>query len=324
MTSRPSRLALALQQAAIEQPSSVAAFNVEDVLPAFSPDTVSIEQSFRPPYDRLQALGYRVETQLAGRFEIALVSLPRAKAAARDLVARAAAVTEGLVFVDGQKTDGIDSLYTALRKKTEVAGTLTKAHGRCFWFQGGVDLSDWRAAPLHPAPGFQTRAGVFSADKVDRGSVLLAEAFGHTLKGRVADLGAGWGFLSAQALRSEAVTHLDGVEADHRAVACAQLNVADPRAQFHWADATLWEVEPYDAVVMNPPFHTGRDGDPGLGQAFIQRAAHLLKPGGVLWMVANRHLPYEDTLKARFARYEEVAGDGGFKVFRASRPRSRG
>ena len=74
-------------------------------------------------------------------------------------------------------------------------------------------------------------------------------------------------------------------------------------------------------VVMNPPFHTSRSADPTLGQGFIASAARNLTRNGSLWMVANRHLPYEATLSEVFARVEEVAGDNRFKVFHASRPR---
>jgi 16S rRNA (guanine1207-N2)-methyltransferase len=75
-----------------------------------------------------------------------------------------------------------------------------------------------------------------------------------------------------------------------------------------------------DAVVMNPPFHTGRAADPDIGRGFIASAAKLLTPRGQLWMVANRHLPYEATLSERFAKVSEVAGDGRFKVLQAERP----
>ena len=51
---------------------------------------------------------------------------------------------------------------------------------------------------------------------------------------------------------------------------------------------------------MNPPFHDGGTEDQALGQAFIRRAAEALRPGGTLWLVANRHLPYEATLSAAF------------------------
>ncbi len=98
---------------------------------------------------------------------------------------------------------------------------------------------------------------------------------------------------------------LDLVEADHDALDCARRNLDDPRARFHWADATTWtpETRP-DAVVTNPPFHVGRAADPSLGRAFIAAAARILAPSGSLWLVANRHLPYEATLTDHFARIE--------------------
>ena len=74
-------------------------------------------------------------------------------------------------------------------------------------------------------------------------------------------------------------------------------------------------------VIMNPPFHTSRSADPGLGQGFITSAARNLTRNGQLWMVANRHLPYEATLAEAFTKVEEVAGNNRFKVFYASRPK---
>ena len=70
-------------------------------------------------------------------------------------------------------------------------------------------------------------------------------------------------------------------------------------------------------VVSNPPFHDGGAEDTRLGQAFIRKAAGLLKKGGVLWIVANRHLPYEAELKDAFKRVDMIADSGGYKVFEA-------
>ncbi len=118
-----------------------------------------------------------------------------------------------------------------------------------------------------------------------------------------------------------ASTSLDLVEADHAALTCAEANITDPRAQFHWADATVFRPERrYQGIVTNPPFHTGRAGDPALGQAFIRAAADMLTPEGTLWLVANRHLPYEKALSEHFREVAELGGDGGFKVLCAQRP----
>jgi 16S rRNA (guanine1207-N2)-methyltransferase len=137
----------------------------------------------------------------------------------------------------------------------------------------------------------------------------------------VADLGAGWGFLSAHILTRDTVGAVHLVEAEHIALECARRNVGDARAVFHWADATRWAAPArIDTVVMNPPFHVSRAADPALGQAFVQSAARLLDPKGHLWMVANRHLPYEQVLHDRFANVVEVAEDARFKLFHAMRP----
>ncbi len=74
---------------------------------------------------------------------------------------------------------------------------------------------------------------------------------------------------------------------------------------------------------MNPPFHTSRNADPALGQAFIAAAARVLKPSGHLWIVANRHLPYEATLAEQFAEVAEVGGDGRFKICMRNAPLAR-
>ena len=141
------------------------------------------------------------------------------------------------------------------------------------------------------------------------------------LSGNVVDLGAGWGFLSAMLAKMPSVSKIDLVEADQVALNCAHRNVTDKRAHFHWADATNWSTENrVDAVVMNPPFHNGRASDPTLGKTFISAAARLLAPSGKLWMVANRHLPYETTLSEAFVSVSEVSGDSRFKIFRAERP----
>ena len=78
-----------------------------------------------------------------------------------------------------------------------------------------------------------------------------------------------------------------------------------------------------DHVISNPPFHTSRKADAALGAAFITQAARLLAPSGSLWLVANRHLPYEQTLDAAFAEVTPLPGPGAYKLIQARKPRQR-
>jgi 16S rRNA (guanine1207-N2)-methyltransferase len=291
-------------------------------------DRVLILHPMRPDFESYEAAGFTCLPGLSAvpegeKFAAAVVFLPRAKAEARLLVAQAAAVTSGPVLVDGGKTDGIDSVLKALRKLIDVSGPISKAHGKIFWFQGGnTALGDWMPQAINEVDGYVTAPGVFSADGIDPASALLAQSLPQKLGRVVVDLGAGWGYLSSQILTRTGVEELHLVEADHVALDCARRNVADPRAKFYWADARHWQASgPVNTVVMNPPFHAGRSAEPELGQAFIAAAAKMLTASGHLWMVANRHLPYETILGERFAAVSEVAGNNRFKVLHAQRPR---
>ena len=263
----------------------------------------------RPVHDYFESMGLTCRTAPEGRYDAAVVCVPRAKAEAHVLIAQACAVTDGPVVIDGQKTDGIDSIRKELRKRADVTEAINKAHGKLFWMTSSDNFADWAQGPALTDGGFWTAPGVFSADGIDPASEMLAAALPDKLGKQVADLGAGWGYLSA---------------AHHLALECAKRNVTDPRAQYHWADATPWAPSGrIDTVVMNPPFHTTRNADPSLGQAFVAAAARVLTPQGSLWMVANRHLPYETALDQQFARVEDMGGDGRFKLTRATKPRRR-
>jgi len=205
----------------------------------------------------------------------------------------------------------------------EVVETAKAHHRRCLAICPAGPLPELEEAIAAGAPRIVpgldawSQPGVFAWDRVDPGSALLAQALPE-LKGAGVDLGCGYGALATAALRSPAVTALRLVDLDRRAVDAARRNVADSRASFAWADArTLPETGDLDFVVTNPPFHDGGAEDRRLGQAFIRKAAGLLKKGGVLWLVANRHLPYEAELDAAFKRVRMVADAGGYKVFEA-------
>ena len=288
-------------------------------------DSIMIAQGYYPDFAAWSGAGYPV-TARAEPAEVAIVVVPKSKTLARGMIAAAASWAK-LVIVDGQKTEGIDSLFKDCRKRLGALPTLTKGHGRIFWFDGGDAFADWiTPPPAMGAHGFVTTAGVFSEAAIDRGSKLLVDALPDKLPARMADIGAGWGYIASQVLTRDSVKALDLIEAEALSLDCARLNVTDPRAECHWADATQFLPKlPYDAIVMNPPFHTGRASEPQLGRAFIAQAARMLAGHGKLWMVANRHLPYEGALRDVFRNVDEVAGDGAFKVFFATRPiRQRG
>jgi 16S rRNA (guanine1207-N2)-methyltransferase len=325
---RSDRLSLALDTGAVTLPDAgpITVWNARDAsdLMALPRPRCHVVQGFYPDHQALAAAGIAVSATVPPGAVAGVVLLPRAKDHARALLAEAAATVApgGPVIVDGFKTDGVESLWRELRARgIAVSPPVSKAHGKCFAFPAGPGLEDWAAAPRAVEGGFVTLPGVFSADGPDRGSALLAAALPEYLPGYVVDLGAGWGYLARSVLACKGVKRLDLVEADHAALTCARQNVTDPRARFFWGDATAYRADGYaDHVVTNPPFHHGRDADPDLGAAFIGAAARMLGPQGVLWLVANRHLPYAGPLKSLFREVDEIGGDTVFRLTRASHP----
>jgi 16S rRNA (guanine1207-N2)-methyltransferase len=298
------------------------------------PGRLRCEQPFRPLHDALAGRGVAVAAQMAGPAALVVVNLGRSRVENLGQVARALALLPpgGRLVVNGAKTDGVDSLARQVGAVLDVEGAFAKAHGRVFWLTRPADLpaavADWAAAaaPARTPDGFLTAPGLFSPEGPDPGSRRLAEAFDATLRGRVADLGAGWGWLAHAALaRCPAIERIDLYEADARALDLARVNVPDRRAAFHWSDAAALGpgVPPYDGVITNPPFHAGRAAEPDVGRAFIAAAARILKPSGRFLMVANRQLPYESALDDAFGQWRRLSEDRRYKLFVGERPRRR-
>ena len=183
----------------------------------------------------------------------------------------------------------------------------------------GLDEAIAAGAPrIVPALGVWSQPGVFSWDRLDPGSARLLDLL-PPLTGRGADLGCGVGVLAGRLLASPNVDAITCIDIDRRAVECARRNLQDPRATVLWADVRrLAEgFSDFDFVVMNPPFHDGGTEDRELGVAFIRTAVRLLRRGGVCWLVANRHLPYEAALREAFASMDVRADAGGYKIVEA-------
>lgn len=265
----------------------------------------------------------------------------------------------GTILAAMPNTAGAARFEKELAKATGTITSLQKHKCRAFHAteNGGWDESvfaEWLALGGRrgiPGTSFVTEAGIFSSEHVDAGSLLLADHVPAHLQGKVADLGAGWGYLSAAIhRRCPKVKEIHLFEADARALACAMENIRQLREassepalaspvcyaeeieaegtlafpsldfHFHWHDVTTGLPDgPYDAIVMNPPFHTGQATDVDLGRAFIRVAADSLRRGGKLIMVANRQLPYEAVLESCNLAWRKIAEDKTFKILSADK-----
>ncbi|NVK33372.1 MAG: class I SAM-dependent methyltransferase [Rhodobacteraceae bacterium] len=319
----------------------------DGALKALSSHDVVCEQSFAPDRDSLKTAGYQVEAEFGCQtsedqasdaksmdFDLVMMLPPRQKQEARALMARAVSLVKngGIVLACTANTEGAKAHESDLKNLAGLSGNLSKNKCRVYWTAVQKDalnaslLDEWKLldAPRPILEGaFVSRPGIFAWDRVDVASKLLAAHIPQTLAGRGADLGCGFGYLSRVVLeRCPKVIAMDLYEAEKRALDLARENL---QAFSHsksltgiWSDVTRGIEGPYDFIVSNPPFHqTGKADRSDIGQAFIRSAARGLRTGGQLFMVANRHLPYEDTLKDVFGVFDMIADEGGYKVLKA-------
>jgi|TARA_R110002126_G_scaffold3263_1_gene18335 16S rRNA (guanine1207-N2)-methyltransferase len=171
---------------------------------------------------------------------------------------------------------------------------------------------------------FVSQLGLYGWNKADIGSQLLCNNLPDDLHGLGADFGCGYGLLSRHILdTSPKVRMLCLIDAEQRALSLAEKNIVGHAAKTRriWDDLCTPEHLPrnLDFVVMNPPFHNGKDAKSSLGVSFIKSAHQALKRYGQLYMVANAHLPYEHILDELFHKSEIIAKANGFKVIRAGK-----
>lgn len=300
------------------------------------------EQSFKPFAEALERSGLQVtDAPEEAAYDLVLLLPPRQRDEARALFARAVrhAAPGGTIVASMTNAEGARTGQGDLARLIGPLRSLSKHKCRVFWgtpSTASVDavlLQQWAALDdmRSIAEGaYVSRPGLFAWDRIDAASALLAAHLPTTLVGRVADLGAGYGYLAARVLETcPGVNAIDLYEAERRALDAAQINLRDAQARSQrdvavthvWHDvSTGLPRQDYDVVVSNPPFHQGRADLPQLGRDFIVAAAAALRPNGCLWMVANRHLPYEATLAAHFGDVRKVVEQEGFKVIEACRP----
>lgn len=298
------------------------------------------EQEFRPAADALTRAGLTtVELDTldpSRRFALVLVLPPRQRQEARTLLAQAVArcAPGGRVLASMRNDEGARTGEDDLALIAGKVSSLSRRKCRAFWtalLQGPADpaLADsWAQldAPRKILDGrFSSRPGVFAWDRIDPASALLAAHLPANLAGHAADLGAGYGYLSTELLaRCPKITAIDLYEAQSRALSMARENLRDAPVpcEFSWHDVTTGLPRRYDVIVSNPPFHAqSREDRPDIGRRFIDVAAQSLNPSGSFWMVANRHLPYEQMLGQCFAEICTIAQENGFKVIEARGPR---
>lgn len=175
--------------------------------------------------------------------------------------------------------------------------------------------------PQQRGDGFWSQPGLFAWDRIDTGTATLLHNLPFGLQGKGADFGCGIGVIGQRILqRYKDVEKLTCIDIDARAISCAHKNLAEwkGRTDIRQEDITAdFKLPLQDFIIMNPPFHQGKQEAIALGQAFIKKAAKHLKPDGILMFVANTHLPYEEIVQQNFSFTRVLSEKTGFKIIEA-------
>ena len=233
-----------------------------------------------------------------------------------------------LLFCGGNElgvTSAVKRLAEQLGQKPKILSNRRRARVVAFERDAGegplIPEPDHFQVPEPGQDGFTLRAdpGVFSTRRLDPGSELLLETLTDRPPARrILDLGCGAGPLGLSALRRwpEATGLL--LDGDARAVACARENATalglEGRCEVEWWD--IREPVPmaeFDLVLINPPFHGGKEVDLGPAHAMFETARLALAPEGKALIVANRTLPYERSLR-ELGKLEMLRDTRTFKV----------
>jgi 16S rRNA (guanine1207-N2)-methyltransferase len=233
----------------------------------------------------------------------------------------------GRLYVVGAKDRGVLSLAKRMQALFGNLETLAISKGQrvvCSRMQNNSSDIDSQKEPLHTSPIPSLLPTTFAEGKLDEGTRLLVESLEVHTTDIALDIGCGAGYLGMHIAHVASKGHVTMVDASLVAVDAARTLVEQSgmtNVQVLASDGTqAVKAQRFDLVVTNPPFHQGGIQTTQTGERFIREAAEVLRPRGRFYLVANRFLKYEPTMRACFHSIEEVGGNTRYKVLLATNP----
>jgi 16S rRNA (guanine1207-N2)-methyltransferase len=226
----------------------------------------------------------------------------------------------GRLYVVGAKDRGVLSMAKRMQTLFGNVETLEISKGQRVLRSQKKDQGTWP-----PDTGqISLVPAIFAEGKLDEGTRLLIEALGVHTTDVALDIGCGAGFIGLHIARVASKGQVTMLDASLAAVDMARQRAEQgglTNVQVLPSDGVqAVQAQRFDLVVTNPPFHLAGIQTTEVAERFMREAAQVLRPRGRFYVVANRFLKYEPTLRACFGTVEEVGGNTRFKVLRAMDP----
>lgn len=169
---------------------------------------------------------------------------------------------------------------------------------------------------------FETDAGVFSRDGFDFGSDLLLTTLLPHLKGRILDLGCGWGPVGVIAGKLKPGLDIVMTDINTRATDLARRNLArnGVRAQVHTGDGLEAVSGKFDWILLNPPIRAGKQTVYAL---YRESARHLTENGALAIVIRKQQgaLSTREYLATLFEEMALLARKKGYHIYCSRRPK---
>jgi 16S rRNA (guanine1207-N2)-methyltransferase len=167
-------------------------------------------------------------------------------------------------------------------------------------------------------------ANVFSRDSLDIGTRFFLQHLPSRQDScDIIDLGCGNGLLGLMAAERNPAATVHFVDESFMAVASAKENFdrifgQERNATFRVGDGLKdFELASADIILCNPPFHQQNTVGDQIANSMFNESKKVLRKGGELWVIGNRHLNYHINLNRLFGRHSVVAANAKFVILKA-------
>ncbi|WP_067865821.1 methyltransferase [Neptuniibacter marinus] len=268
-------------------------------------------------------------------FDIVLIKVPKSLAMLEDqLIRLKPLLTRESTIIAGAMTKAIHTSTLKLFEKIigPTKTSLAKKKARLIFptIDESLNITDSPYPSTYKLEGTQyqisNHAAVFSRDSLDIGTRFFLQYLPATDKYEtIVDLGCGNGVVGLVAAEKNPKAVINFVDESFMAVDSAKINFIHAFGPERTAIFTPTDClqglakNSFDLVLNNPPFHQQNVVGDFIAQQMFHESYAVLKKGGELWVIGNRHLGYHISLKKIFGNCITVASNKKFIILRATK-----